>query len=556
MASSNMTWSFSSMRSKTRSSLDGGQTHFRRRLFSSFRSDRTSRRFSCLSSHTERHQEDGASETEKRRAFSDGGIETSNVVLIGRVSKVNKMNRLHEFNSMLLFWIGVFLPGEDQQDRGAMKRISTLFSSFRGKVTKGTSKEPDPSSPELSPVEEKAKEQRYASGQFFFEYLVVVRPKKIKEGAYEPQIVYQFPKREEEEKTLKALTLFCFPEGVNWAPLTEYPSETFSFVLTDVDGTRKNGYCRRLLPDGKGARLPEAYCIISNLACFGLFSKIFDEVEQRRRISMAMIYPFMQSLREAPFPAPGHTVNIKSFIPERGTETISLTRPTDSWLEHVDFRTLFRCLSDDEVLQVFAATVLERRIIFIAEELGTLSQVIHAVAVLLYPFIWQHTLISIVPEILIDVVMAPTPYLLGVQKRLGGSVTDQTDLLVVDLSEGRKQTFIKSVSAFSFLDGLEELNKVVPEAFLPFFIKTVGHFAKYIERKGPDNHGEFQRTDFCKAVESKSSRRFVKKFVQTQMFDLFIQEMEQRAASRNGKGIFERKIAEYHRKMREKAKKQ
>lgn len=26
-----------------------------------------------------------------------------------------------------------------------------------------------------------------------------------------------------------------------------FHSETFSFVLTDVDGTRKNGYCRRLL---------------------------------------------------------------------------------------------------------------------------------------------------------------------------------------------------------------------------------------------------------------------------------------------------------------------
>lgn len=38
---------------------------------------------------------------------------------------------------------------------------------------------------------------------------------------------------------------------------------------------------------------------------------------------MAMIYPFMQSLREAPFPAPGNTVNIKSFIPESGTEVTS-----------------------------------------------------------------------------------------------------------------------------------------------------------------------------------------------------------------------------------------
>lgn len=50
-------------------------------------------------------------------------------------------------------------------------------------------------------------------------------------------------------------------------------------------------------------------------------------------------------------------------------QIISLTRPMDSWLEHVDFRTLFRCLRDEEVLQVFAATALERRIIFLADEL-------------------------------------------------------------------------------------------------------------------------------------------------------------------------------------------
>ena len=28
--------------------------------------------------------------------------------------------------------------------------------------------------------------------------------------------------REEEEKILKAITLFCFPEGIDWAPMTEY----------------------------------------------------------------------------------------------------------------------------------------------------------------------------------------------------------------------------------------------------------------------------------------------------------------------------------------------
>ncbi|XP_053536493.1 DENN/MADD domain containing 2Da isoform X3 [Ictalurus punctatus] len=474
----------------------------------------------------------------------------------------------------------VFLGEDEEQERGAMKRLSTMWVSVKGKMSRDRgAKEPDPPpSPDLLPVDEQQREPRYASGQFFFEYLVVVSLKKNKTGTYEPQISYQFPKRdgmvrfqkEEEEKTLKAITLFCFPEGINWAPLTEYSSETFSFVLTEVDGSRRNGYCRRLLPHGSGARPPEAYCIISKVACFGLFSKIFDEVEKRRQISMAMIYPFMQSLREAPFPAPGNTVQIKSFIPDAGTELISLTRPTDSWLEHVDFRTLFRCLSDEEVLQVFAATVLERRIVFLAEDLGTLSQVIHAVSVLLHPFIWQHTLISIVPQILIDVVMAPTPYLLGVQKQLADDVLDQGDILAVDLSEGRKQTFIRRVGdedsilphklkeeilqalrSRSETSSLEELNRIVPEAFLPFFIKTVGHFSKYVVRNGAEVN--FHKRSFCKAIESKSTRHFVKKFIQTQMFDLFIQEVEQRPASQ--KGFFEQKISEYHRKMREKAKK-
>ncbi|XP_034027551.1 DENN/MADD domain containing 2Da isoform X3 [Thalassophryne amazonica] len=463
---------------------------------------------------------------------------------------------------------------------GTLKRFSAMWSSFRrGKTDRGA-KHAEPTEP-VDPmvVGNPSRQHRYASGQYFFEYLVVVSLKKTDGGSYEPQITYQFPKRdgmvksqrEEEQKTLKAITLFCFPEGINWAPLTEYHSETFSFVLTELDGSRRNGYCRRLLPGGKGARPPEAYCIISRLACFGLFSKIFDEVEKRRQISMAMIYPFMQKLREAPFPAPGNTVEIKSFIPEAGTEIIRLTRPLDSWLEHVDFSTLFHCLTDEEVLLVFAAAVLERRIVFIADELSTLSQVIHAVAALLYPFTWQHTFISIVPEILIDVVMAPTPYLLGVQKRLLDLVTDQGDLLVVDLSE-KEDTFIVSIGDESSIlppklqneildllkerketSSVEELNRVVSEAFLLFFVKTVGHYASYVKYPHTGESGVFEKRRFYKGIESKTTRHFVKKFIQTQMFDLFIQEVEQQQLQQ---GIFHRKIKEYQEsKKRDKTKK-
>ncbi|XP_062402125.1 DENN/MADD domain containing 2Db [Sardina pilchardus] len=467
----------------------------------------------------------------------------------------------------------------DERDSGTLRRLSSVFSTINAKFHshRGERTPPGTNAGLQAPDSPRSQDQSNASGQFFFEYLVVVSLKKKRgQDGYEPQITYQFPKRdamgqsqrEDEEKSLKAIPLFCFPEGVNWAPLTEYTSETFSFVLTEIDGSRRNGYCRRLLPTGKGARPPEAYCIISRVACFGLFSKIFDEVEKRRQKSMAMIYPFMQSLREAPFPAPGNTVKIKSFIPESGTEIISLTRPTDSWLEHVDFRTLFSCLNNEEVLQVFAATVLERRIIFIADELSTLSQVIHAVAALLYPFTWQHTFISIVPQVLIDVVMAPTPYLLGVTRNMLDLVLDQSDdLLIVDLSDGAQERFItrlgdedtiipprlqeellQALSTRQPNSTAEELNRVISEAFLSFFVTTVGHFASHVRRGGSGGQpGLFNKKSFCKATEPKANRHFVKHFVETQMFDIFIQEVEKHP---NREGFFHKKVAEYEQKRK------
>ncbi|GAB1287973.1 DENN domain-containing protein 2D [Apodemus speciosus] len=453
----------------------------------------------------------------------------------------------------------------------------------------------------------------FAGGQHFFEYLLVVSLKKKRLGDdYEPTITYQFPKREnmlrgqqeEEDRLLKAIPLFCFPDGSEWAPLTEHPRETFSFVLTNVDGSRKIGYCRRLLPAGPGPRLPKVYCIISCIGCFGLFSKILDEVEKRHQISMAVIYPFMQGLREAAFPAPGKTVTLKSFIPDSGTEFISLTRPLDSHLEHVDFSVLLHCLQLEQIIQIFASAVLERKIIFLAEglrngndvdklymvviytqgpkvimhsgrhpvhhqaQIDTLSQCIHAAAALLYPFSWAHTYIPVVPESLLATVCCPTPFMVGVQMRFQREVMDSPmeEVLLVNLCEG---TFLLSVGdekgilppklQDDILDSLgqginelktsEQINEHVSGPFVKFFVKTVGHYASYIKRDA-SGQGHFQERSFCKAVTSKTKRRFVKKFVKTQLFSLFIQEAEK---SRNPPaGYFQKKILEYEEQKKQK----
>ncbi|KAM8782715.1 DENN domain-containing protein 2D isoform 3-T3 [Rhynchonycteris naso] len=385
----------------------------------------------------------------------------------------------------------------------------------------------------------------FIGGQHFFEYLLVVSLKKKRSGEdYEPTITYQFPKREnllrgqqeEEERLLSAIPLFCFPDGNEWTALTEYSRETFSFVLTNVDGSRKIGYCRRLLPSSPGPRLPKVYCIISCIGCFGLFSKILDEVEKRHQISMAVIYPFMQGLREAAFPAPGKTVTLKSFIPDSGTE----------------------------ILQIFASAVLERRIIFLAEGLSTLSQCIHAAAALLYPFSWAHTYIPVVPESLLATVCCPTPFMVGVQMRFLQEVMESPmeEVLLVNLCEG---TFLMSVGdekdilppklQDDILDSLgqlktsEQTNENVSGPFVQFFVKTVGHYASYIKREA-NGQGHFQERAFYKALTSKANRRFVKKFVKTQLFSLFIQEAEK---SKNPPaGYFQQKILEYEEQKKQK----
>ncbi|XP_039697111.1 DENN domain-containing protein 2D isoform X4 [Pteropus medius] len=351
----------------------------------------------------------------------------------------------------------------------------------------------------------------------------------------------------------------------SWAHSSLSCKSPASLAVVVVESAQPSTGCH---PAGPGPRLPKVYCIISCVGCFGLFSKILDEVEKRHQISMAVIYPFMQGLREAAFPAPGKTVTLKSFIPDSGTEFISLTRPLDSHLEHVDFNSLLQCLSLEQIVQIFASAVLERRLIFLAEDLSTLSQCIHAAAALLYPFSWAHTYIPVVPESLLATVCCPTPFMVGVQMRFLQEVTESPmeEVLLVNLREG---TFLMSVGdekdilppklQDDILDALgqgindlqtsEQINEHVSGPFVQFFVKTVGHYASYIKREA-NGQGHFQERAFYKALNSKANRRFVKKFVKTQLFSLFIQEAER---SKNPPaGYFQQKILEYEEQKKQK----
>ncbi|XP_028971044.2 DENN domain-containing protein 2A isoform X3 [Esox lucius] len=495
--------------------------------------------------------------------------------------------RRRKIPKMVLKINGIF---EARRGKKRMKRVSQSTESSSGR---------DENSESESDTEEKLKahSQRLSSVQSMlrqtgryrtlerdlmdlqerklFEYFIVVALHKTKAGApYLPVVTQQFPLKlersfkfmRETEDQLKVIPQFCFPDAKDWAPVDSFPSETFSFVLTGEDGSRRFGYCRRLLPSGKSRRLPEVYCIVSRLGCFDLFSKILDEVEKRRAISPALVQPFMRGIMEAPFPAPGRIITVKNFLPGSGTEVIELCRPSDSRLEHVDFECLFSSLSLRLLLRVFASLLLERRVIFTADKLSTLSQCCHAVVALLYPFTWQHTYIPVLPPAMLDIVCTPTPFIVGLLSSSLPSLKDLPieEVLVVDLCNSRFLRQLDDEDSIlphklqaaleHVLDKRKELagemptdssslSTVVSETFVRFFVEMVGHYPLFMgggdredDSVAPSSFASscFQREAFRKAVTSKSLKRFLEVFMETQMFAGFIAEREQRRQGLRG----------------------
>lgn len=409
-------------------------------------------------------------------------------------------------------------------------------------------------------------------------FVVVSLRKRSSGNTYCPEITQQFPTKfekssrlsREAEERLKAIPNFCFPDAQDWRPSADVSSETFSFVLTGEDGTRFFGYCRKILPSGKGKRLPEVHCIISRLGCFNLFAKILEEVERRRAISPALVHPFMRSVMEAPFPAPGRPITVKSFLPGSGNEELTLCRPVDSRLEHVDFETLLQCLSVSKLLQVFASLLLERRVIFIADKLSTLSRCAHSALALLYPFTWQHTLVPVLPASLLDISCSPTPFVMGALSPSLPHLLELpieevlivdlcTDKFVVQLGDedcilpSKLQAALQEVleireeilehSADSMIGEECDLSALVSETFVRFFVELVGHYPLHIGETGYNGVRELNRDTFRKSHPSRGVRQFLQLFMDTQMFAGFIQDRELRKGG--VKGLFEVRVAEY-----------
>lgn len=104
-----------------------------------------------------------------------------------------------------------------------------------------------------------------------------------------------------------------------------------------------------------------------------------------------------------------------------GKEKILFFRAIDQYppfASRADIEYLFRALNAEQVIDIFLALLLEKKILLISKYKALLTHAAIALTSFLYPLCWKHVLIPILPRNMIDVLDAPVTFLIGVEKNI------------------------------------------------------------------------------------------------------------------------------------------
>ncbi|KAM3725790.1 DENN domain-containing protein 1B [Dirofilaria immitis] len=244
-------------------------------------------------------------------------------------------------------------------------------------------------------------------------------------------ILQKYPDDFNHEQTLKSLAQFSFPCGVD-----DYNMETvqlFSFVLTDEKSQYTYAFCRYTPHNNT------CICILSGLPWANVFYKILNHISAVMNNRPASeLDSFLTCAYHTPIPRSGESLLIESDL---GGNKLQIIVPDSSKLptlkENKFMFEFYNAISEKQMIALYASLLKERRILFTSPKLSQLSSCIFAAAALLYPMHWQNLFIPVLPAGLVDMLMAPMPYLIGVPKKILQSVKqlELGDVMVIDLEE-------------------------------------------------------------------------------------------------------------------------
>ncbi|XP_074078389.1 DENN domain-containing protein 1B isoform X3 [Macrotis lagotis] len=248
----------------------------------------------------------------------------------------------------------------------------------------------------------------------------------------EPVVLWKFPEDFGDQEVLQSVPKFCFPFDIERVSQNQV-GQHFTFVLTDIQSKQRFGFCR-LTSGGK-----ICLCILSYLPWFEVYYKLLNTLADYLAKELENdLNDMLKSLYNHPVPKANTSVslNVQSYFiaPDlTGLPTIPESRNLTEYFVAVDV---------NNMLQLYASMLHERRIIITASKLSTLTACLHGSSALLYPMYWQHIYIPVLPPHLLDYCCAPMPYLIGVHSSLIERVRNKSleDVVMLNVDTNTLET--------------------------------------------------------------------------------------------------------------------
>ncbi|KAF4524782.1 hypothetical protein B566_EDAN010155, partial [Ephemera danica] len=257
---------------------------------------------------------------------------------------------------------------------------------------------------------------------------------------------------------------------------------------------------------------------------------LLEEVESRHGQSESSRLTFLSQLHACPLPTPGQSLMLPGLV---------ISRPPDPRLEETELAQAFDCLHHSLLIKLLASLLHER---------NKVTSCVMALQSALYPFSWQHTLVSALPSSMLGVCDAPTPYLLGGmvvdldQGRVLYCMDDEEKILPAKLRKALRLAL--QLVESSTRPNEPPRNVLVSEAFVRTFVEVCGHYRTHIVTQ-QDGKRVFERESFVKGAYPRCIQSFLEWFTETAMFSHFIESRLQSATQ----GIFERRCCERMQEM-------
>ncbi|CAG5039090.1 unnamed protein product [Parnassius apollo] len=354
--------------------------------------------------------------------------------------------------------------------------------------------------------------------RFLFELFCEVSPG---DHLREPFIIRKYPESYKNEEELKNIPKFTFPCQLDNSFVQHY-----SFVLTSMDSKYTFCFCRY---DPKNNA---ALVLLSHLPWHDIFYKLLNCIANLLNSSESgELTSFLEACRIRP-PMPGHTLKVTY---NAGHSVFSCQSPDTklpSIPENCNLTEYFSAMDAKCMAGLWAALLHERRVAIVATKPSRLSACVQAANAMLFPMSWQHIFIPILPKHLVDYLLAPMPFLIGVPRSVMEAVkmSEIGDVVVLDVDANELRSPFNDLESLppdmvaslkKALSDKNALGDAVSRAFLRALVCLIGGYRDAIRiEKGQlitFNPEAFVRT-------RKNMQPFLRKILQSQIFQQFIDE--------------------------------